>query len=389
MIPPSAPVGYSSLSRHDGRLPGVPRTRDLVGDALRSVRAQPVPALVTSVVVGLVCMVVLLTTGRTAAAEREVLASVDSIGTRLIVVSDASGDAGIARSTVEQFAALRGVEWAFGLGPAVDVHNAALGNLGGGVAARPFVGAFPDVLRIVRGRAADQPGEAVVGAGVSQRLGLVDGAGPLSNGSEQYPAVGVVEGEGALAFLDETVLWVAPDAEEFPVRFIYVVVDTVGDIEGVSAAMESVVIADRPEQVKIESSQSAIVLREVIAGSLGASSRQVMAGVLATGLLLVSASTFASVSARRRDFGRRRALGASRTAIVFGVTVQTAAAAVPGVVVGCAAGLVGGGAFRGYSPGIGFILAVGVLAFLVALVGAVIPAVIAARRDPVRILRVP
>lgn len=387
----TAPVTTSAptVAEHAMTLPGSPRAADVVRDALRSMRAQPVPSLAAAVVVGLVCMVVLLTTGRTAAVEREVLASVDSIGTRLIVVSDASGDANIDRSTVGLLASLDEVDWAFGLGPAADVHNSVLGPRGGGIAGRPFVGEFPVGLQIVEGRAPVRPGEAVAGTQIADALGLGDGTGPLTDGTGDYPAVGVVDGEGALDFLNETVIWSPVDEEAFPIRFVYVVVTNVAAIDRVASAIEAVMIAQRPEHVEIETSQSAIALRDVIAGRLGASGRQVMAGLLGTGLLLVSATMFAAVSARRRDFGRRRALGASRSVIVAGVLIQTAGAAVPGALLGCTAGVLGGGTLHGSGPGLSFVSAVAVLAVCVALIGAAVPAVVAARRDPVRILRVP
>lgn len=110
-----------------------------------------------------------------------------------------------------------------------------------------------------------------------------------------------------------------------------------------------------------------------------------MALVLGVGLVIVSVSTYGAVAGRRRDFGRRRALGASRSAIVVLVLVQTAVVACAGAALG-----VGVGLWATWSlPSATLVTGVALRAVLVALLGAVPPALIAALRDPVRILRVP
>jgi len=95
------------------------------------------------------------------------------------------------------------------------------------------------------------------------------------------------------------------------------------------------------------------------------------------------------VMMRRKDFGRRRALGASRGLIVALLLVQTAQLAVAGVVAGliaaCSVLLLSGDPV----PTAEFSAALGVLAVAAATAAAAPPAVLASRRDPVRELRVP
>jgi hypothetical protein len=69
---------------------------------------------------------------------------------------------------------------------------------------------------------------------------------------------------------------------------------------------------------------------------------------------------YSSVTLRKQDFGRRRALGATRTNIVTLVAVH-------------------------YFP----VAAIATLALIVTIIAALPPALIAAQRDPVRVLRVP
>lgn len=111
--------------------------------------------------------------------------------------------------------------------------------------------------------------------------------------------------------------------------------------------------------------------------------------ILGVGLLIIAATLTGAVSQRRRDFGRRRALGATRSAIIVLVLTQTAASSVLGACVGAAGGLFAVFQLAGSLPSGAFVLGVAALAIFAALVAALLPACVAATRDPVQILRVP
>ncbi|MFI2753304.1 FtsX-like permease family protein [Cellulomonas sp. P22] len=376
------------------RRPGRPRPHLVLRDGLLGALAQPVATLTVALVVASVCLVVLLTTGRSAATEREVVSSLDSVGTRLVTVTDTRGTAGIEPSAVADVAALVGVEWAFGLGPATDTHNADLPVAGVGTPMRALVGDLPPTVELLTGRDATGPGEAVVGSGAFARLRMGDSVGTATDGTTRVGVVGQVHAEGALAFLDDLVLYrpmvdVATTAQDLPVRYLYVLVEDAAAASGVADAITAVLRAQDPAGVEVSTSDGVLRLREVVAGSLGAGSRQLMAGVLGGGLVLVTTTVLGAVAGRRRDFGRRRALGASRSAIVVLVLVQTGVAASVGAVLGTGAGLVAVDVLTGSLPAPAFTAGVAALALLVALVGSVPPALAAASRDPVRILRVP
>lgn len=379
--------------------PGRPRPRLILRDALLGAVAQPVATATAALVVAAVCLVVLLTTGRSAATEREVIASIDSVGARLVTVTDTRGTAGIAPSAVADVAALAGVEWAFGLGPASDAHNAGLPAVGVGVPMRALVGELPSTVELVAGRGATGPGEAVVGSGAFARLRMGDAVGTATDGALRVGVVGQVRAGGALAFLDDLVLYrpgdhrpaagSTGDAQAQSVRFVYVLVDDAAAAPGVADAITAVLRAHDPTAVEVSTSEGVLRLREVVAGSLGVGSRQLMAGVLGGGLVLVTITVLGAVAGRRRDFGRRRALGASRSAIVVLVLAQTAIAATAGAALGTGAGLVAVELLTGSLPAPAFTAGVATLAVLVALLGSLPPALAAASRDPVRILRVP
>jgi putative ABC transport system permease protein len=130
-------------------------------------------------------------------------------------------------------------------------------------------------------------------------------------------------------------------------------------------------------------------VRAAVAGELGRFGRRLVLAALAVGLILVTIMVYGSVTLRRQDFGRRRALGASRTTIITLVVVEKTMIAV----CGAAVGLIGGGIMvwrlTGGLPNTPFLVAVSILAVLAVALATIAPAMIAAYRDPVRVLRVP
>ena len=91
---------------------------------------------------------------------------------------------------------------------------------------------------------------------------------------------------------------------------------------------------------------------------------------------------------RRADLGGRRGLGATRMTIIALVVLRTAYAALIGAVLG----LVMGGIITGRMdalPPVDFVIGVGILSVIAALVSTLPPAVYAAHRDPVGVLRTP
>jgi putative ABC transport system permease protein len=143
------------------------------------------------------------------------------------------------------------------------------------------------------------------------------------------------------------------------------------------------------DRLTVETPSGAIALRDVIAGNLGASARQIMALVMGVGAAVIAVTMVSSTAGRRREFGRRRALGATRSTIVAGLLVQTGLCASIGVAAGMVAGLAVLHAVAGSLPTPHFIAGVAGLAVLLALAAAAPVAIAAALRDPLRILRVP
>ncbi|ACZ29884.1 protein of unknown function DUF214 [Xylanimonas cellulosilytica DSM 15894] len=371
------------------RWTGVPRGRELARDAVESARAQKAITSTLVAVLAAVCFAILVTTGQAAASEAAVIAQIDSAGTRLIVLSDDGGNAGIQPDAPGAIAALSDVTWAFGLGEAVDVTNPALPE--GRAAARALVGTLPDDLTLVRGRL-PQPGEAIAGAGAAAALHLGPGLGTVQPRDVSAPPVGVVgtfEATGPLTGLRDVVLIATEAADLGTLRFVYALATDVTTVDRLQAALATSTPALHPEALTIEAPSGAIALRDVIAGRLGAASRQQMALIMGITAVIVAVTMLSATAARRRDFGRRRALGATRSALVAGLLLQTSIGTIVGITLGSTSGLTTLALTTGALPTWRFTAGVGGLALLLTLLAATPIAAHAAHRDPLRILRVP
>lgn len=362
-----------------------PRQVVIEGFALarRELRFSVPVALVAALVVALVLTV----TGRAVATEHQVVATIESLGARLLVLTDSDRSAAISGSSVELVEGLDGVEWAFGLG-AASAATSADGRPG--VSSRAVVGDLPsDEVTLLDGRLPAQPREVLVGAGAATRLGLGDAAGPVMIGDDAFGVVGVLSATGALAFLSDAVLSTTPDPASTEIVQIYVAVGDAHAAERTGAAARAVLDAENPGAVTVEVSESVIELSRAVAGELGASSRALMVAILVGGCVITLVITSAMVGARRRHLGRMRALGASRSALVVIMLSAVSSAAILGVLAGAAVGTVTGIFSAGTVPPLSFVAGTCLLAWLAAFAGAGMPAVVASRRDPAAVLRVP
>ena len=354
-------------------------------------RTQPIVSTVTTLVVTAVCAVILATVGQSAAAEARVLATIDEAGTRTIVVSDPTERAGLHPDSVEAVRSLAGVEWALGLGPVTDVRNAALGSAGRAVPARRVYGTLPEAVRLVGGRA-PAPGEAIASQAGLEVLGAQTPAGGIRGEGLEAPLVGVFAAVDPLTFLDGSLLIrtaAAEPGDSQTLRQLLVVASSVASVGSLIEAIPFVLHVDDRTQLRVATPASLLELRSLVEAELATSSRQQLLVVLGVGLVVITVTLSGAVAQRRRDFGRRRALGATRSALVLLVIVQTAVAALFGTILGTTVGLVAVGRLAGALPPLDFVAGVAVLALLTALFAAIPPGLVAAFRDPVRILRVP
>lgn len=356
----------------------------LLSEAVRSAIAQPVATAITALIIAGVCATILSTTGQTVQVEQGVLSRIDAAGTRSVIISDAVGDAGITVDAVKRIGRLTGVEWVIGLGPASDVRAAGIPG-GNPAAARYLYGDLPPQLSIA-GRAPSL-GEALVGPEAQQILGLQVPVGGVV-GESSLAVAGRFQASDPLEFLNRSLIRL-PSTDETILRSVHILVATPSQVSEVTAAALLLLGSQSPTSIAVNTSEILADVRAAVAGELGRFSRQLVGIVLATGLFLTALVVYGAVTSRRKDFGRRRAIGASRPTIIGLVAIQTGTAAGVGGILGAVASSVILTQTTGQRPDTEFTIAILVLATLTAVVAAIPPAVVAAYRDPVRVLRVP
>lgn len=130
-------------------------------------------------------------------------------------------------------------------------------------------------------------------------------------------------------------------------------------------------------------------LRAIIGGELTRQSRGVVRGLLRAAAGATFLNVWGMVVLRRKDFGRRRALGATRLMIVMLVVLQVLVVAVVGAVLGVASGSVWLSLHSQPRPSLSYLSALCTGLVAAASLAAALPAGFAAQRDPIAELRVP
>lgn len=362
------------------------RPRALLAEAWHTSLSQRAASVLTLVMVAGMVVAVLLTSGRSVAAEESVMSRLDSVDTRTIVVR-APADAPLDARVVGLIGASPQVEVSLGLGAAQDVKNAAL------EAAKPVAMRTAYGLGLVYGTDLVD-GEVVASRAAVEVLGFLDGVGAVHLQGAVLPVQRVRPTPPVLRGT-EPVLLVARDTPTMEddatpdVTTLVVVASSVADVSAVTVMITGVLGDYEPGQITVETSSDLAAISAAVAGDLGEFSRQTVLGVLAVCGMLVAANLFGLVTIRRRDFGRRRALGATRSLIVSLLLTQVVLLAVAGATVGSALAVGALAVTGGIRPSWTYVMAIGVLAVVTAIVAALAPALVAARRDPLRELRVP
>lgn len=358
-----------------------------LGEAARSATAQRVSSAMVAVLCAAICAVTLLTVGRTAAAEAQVLSRLDTAGSRLLVVADDRDTGVVTPAVVAVLAGLDTVERAVGMDAPADMVNTVIGDGGTRVPAWRITGDLTQVVTLTSGRW-PAPGEALVSDGATDRLGLTHPAGSVTSTTTgtQHDVVGSFDPREPFNDLAAGLV-IAGDGQA-PARSVQIVVTTV-DAARVTEQLTLRTLAPRdPSDLSVRSPTALADVQKAVSGDLGDYGRGLLLLTLGGGAFLIAAVVLGEVLLRRRDLGRRRALGAPRWALVTLVVTRTVAAAVPGAALGTAVGVAAAGAWADRPP-VDFSLATGVLTILVAATAATVPAVIAATRDPVSVLRTP
>ena len=362
------------------------RLRWFLGETMASVGAQRATSAVVVVSVVALCAGLVVTAGRTQAAESSLVEQLQSAEHRQVLIRTTGPAIPDAGPLVEVLERIRSVEWAVALGPAVDVRNAALPD------------AQPLAMRAAAGTAAlDQfglrapesgvyvstDGQVAAGLASPQAGALVDALGIewLVRGHVALPTV--LRELGPVA--------IEPDATSTlpSVSLVAFSVRSIDDIDAVSDVAVELFPSEHRPSLQVQRSDEVLAARDAVRDEFNALGPALLAALLAATAACVAAGALGGVLARRRDYGRRRALGATRELIAMFVAVQAVILSAGGSIIGTGGAVVYLTATGSPAPPADFLLAVVTTAVVIGAAASVLPAVAAARRDPLRELRVP
>jgi ABC-type transport system, involved in lipoprotein release, permease component len=156
--------------------------------------------------------------------------------------------------------------------------------------------------------------------------------------------------------------------------------EQVGAVSELSLSMADV---DDPAALKLKTSEQLALLRAAVDSDLGSFGHQIVVGSVLVTAATVSTLLIGLVLMRRRDYGRRRALGASKRFIVMLITGQSLLTAVGGAICGEAIATVALEISGSPVPPFSFSVAVWVLLVSTASAASFPPALVAASREPV------
>ncbi|GAA2556696.1 putative ABC transport system permease protein [Neomicrococcus aestuarii] len=353
----------------------------LFGEALRSARSQKVPSLLAILLIAGLCVTVLLTSGRAVGAQQSVLGSIDNISARQLIVT-APEDAGLRSAVIDRIAQYSLVTKVFAFGPAVDARNTVIQ----GGDAVPFRVLFqPSATH----SANDALGSARVSTPAQETLGMQLPAGAVVTASGDL--LGVIGSFEPSVFTEpfEPLLVSEKQANANErIATLVITARSVADLDRVEEYVATVLGVQSMQGVSIQKDASVAQLRATVDNQLGSFSSGLVAAIFGLTGVLVAAVLYALVFLRRKDFGRRRALGASRTLILALILIQIGILAAGGAVLGSLVSALWLSSTGDPLPPTPYFAGVAILAVITALIAAVLPALSAARRDPIRELRV-
>ena len=368
----------------------------VLDESLRIARSRIGTSVVVAFLVAAACLGVLLTAGRTVAVEDSVLARIDQAGTKTVTVRTTGGQP-LRAAMLDVLAASDQVDDVYALGPITDGRNVLV------------PGAEPVPVRRIYGRvngtllipAADENTSvrvAYLSTTTAATLGMIDGVGGIQTTDGRGLAVREWPGvpPPGLGDLTPSALIPSSTAEQpagtdpdAPVTLLVAVAASPQDVETVAALMTSLTRYPGAPAASIDTSADLIAVRAAVHGQLGSFGRSAILGVLGLVVILVTIALLALMNGRRRDFGRRRALGASQSLIIALVLLQVGLPALAGSALGIASGWIVAVLRREQMPSAEFVAALAITSTLAAVLAAIIPATIAARREPLHELRVP
>lgn len=358
----------------------------LLRESAVSALAAKVPTLLIVLVTAAMCFATSAIAGRNASLQLQIERRTQDAGARVITISDLGEDGFLTATALDTIGTLSTVEGAAAVTRPVAVTNATLGWGGPTVNAWGFVADAPANVELVRGRW-PMPGEALISAEAAATLRFETGAGAVvTRDALDYPVVGTFEATAPFDWLNSGVVFV-PRGQQVG-KEARVSVDELGALGVTERAIRAILKPNDPSKLSITSPKALADVSREVGGDVRSAGYDTTVLVLIVGALFVAAVTLADVLIRRRDLGRRRTLGITRFDLLALICLRSSAATMVGAALGIVA-VQAYGLLVDARPPLLHTVASAVLVILTALVATIPVGLVAARRDPVSVLRTP
>lgn len=329
---------------------------------------------------------IITTAGIAAASQNAVLATIDKTGTRTINIYTSKESVSFPKQLVDLLGSNSNVSAITAFGPSRDVRNSAIPS-SAMVNARETYGEWankllakqpplPDTLAWVTATAQSKLGLPAQGGGLQDKLGAWNAS-----------VIGVTSLPKQLEALEPAVI--IPTNKPKKITTIYITATSSMQVPLLYNQVSKILSDYADDEVTITTSLEYDELRSAINGELTRSTHILTITTLLSAAAATMLVVWAMVILRRKDLGRRRALGANRTTIIALTVAQTGILTFIGT--GSGAILTGAVIFLTRHTTIPLDYTATLLVTLPALAAtlSVLPASWAARREPIRELRNP
>lgn len=363
--------------------------RALAGESFASMVAYKAASVLSVVIVAGMCLIVLLTTGKSEGMRTALTDSLDSAGARTLVFSTSNGTTFDVQA-INALAGLNTIAELTAVGTANDVQAITGGTK---LPIRALYTDTPNALGL--GVLPEHPtaltrSVVYMSETAGTTIGAVDGTIAVETGAgAAYSAATGLHVPDALTFLEPLAVVPRPLAEAANATAVVVTATGAASVAPLAKAAAGILAGDNPQGLRVATSQQLADLAELLDGQFGTFQKSMVAGAMALSAVLVAAIQAGLMMIKRKDYGRRRALGASRSLIMALILGQAALVSTAGIILGTLAAVLYLAATGAPVPGPAYLTAVALLTLFTCLAASILPATGAAWRDPIKELRVP
>lgn len=364
------------------------RFKALVKETRASIRARPAYSIVFFAVASLAMLAVVLQFVYAQNRNRDIAFMMESAEYRTVKITDNSDTPLLSLESVRRMESVNVVESAWSFSAAFDVVNPSVPE-SVRVSAVYFYPSFGDLpIQVVHGRMPERPGEVIVPWKDYQRLGFDASGGTIeADSGAVWGVVGAFVPEHSRA-PTSALIYALDDLNQ--VKTCILQVRSTQDIDFVVKMLATFVGVGHDDSITVDKSDDIKKLGGVLTSSQNSYTSVSILGTIALSLLVLAFLAVLMVNSRRVEFGRRRALGASRRTIIALLTLQSVltvgTACLSSGIIGVVIALV---FFPRGVPSVLFLASVTIIMIAGALIVQMPSVLFAALRDPVRVLRTP